>query len=96
LYSGRAIRPGHVGGRADPGRDRGLGGVAVEPDHRRHGVLKYFAGLLLPVVEQADTDRLGQGERQPGRGGIVARQPLGVGHTGHRHAVLGFRVGDLA
>ena len=68
--------------------------VAVERCHARNSVREDLAGRLVPVVEHTDAERLGQRERQPGAGGVVAQQPGGVHDPGDGHAVLGLGVVD--
>ena len=84
----------HVGGRTHAGRRRTLGGVAIEAGHRRYRFGEHFTGLLVPVIEQSDADRLGERERQSGLGGVVAQQPVRMGDAGDRHAVLRLRIVD--
>ena len=85
---------GDVGGRPQAGGDGGGRGVLVEGAHRRDRLLEPLAGRLVPVVEDAEAERLGEGQRQAGLGGVVAQQPLGVGEAGDGQAVLRLRVVD--
>jgi hypothetical protein len=48
----------------------------------------------VPVVEDAETERLGQRQRAAGGRPVVAQQAVGVGEAGDRQAVLGFPVVD--
>ena len=85
---------GDVGGRPCTGRQGGFRRVPVELGHRGDRLGEHLAGLLVPVVQQSQADRLGQRDRQPRSGGVVAQQTVRVGHSRHRHAVLGLRVVD--
>ena len=62
--------------------------------HRGDRLVEPLAGRLVPVVEDAEPERLGQGERGAGRGGVVAQQAVGVGEAGDGEAVLRLRVVD--
>ena len=85
---------GDVGRRGDPGRERGPRGLGVEPDHRRDRLREHLPRRLVPVVQHADAERLGQADRQARLRGVVAQQPGRVGDAGDGHAVLGLRVVD--
>ena len=61
--------------------------ACVERHHRRHRLREDLPGRLVPRVEHPDAQRLGEAERQPGPGGVLAQQPVRVGEAGHRHAV---------
>ena len=66
---------GDVGGAARPGGERGPGGVGVEGRHHRDRLLEHLAGRLVPVVEDPQPEGFGQGQGQPGRGGVAPQQP---------------------
>ena len=85
---------GHVGGAADPSGPRLGGGGGVERRHHLDRRLVDLARCLVPGVEHADADRLGQTQRQPGPPGVDPQQRGRVRGTGHRHAVLRLRVVD--
>jgi hypothetical protein len=89
--------PGHVGGRADAGFQRGAARVLVEQRHGRDGG-RYRAGRGGVALERggdhAGADRLGQDEPVAGRGPVQPHQRGRVGQAGHGQAVLGHRVVD--
>src|SRR5690606_28006686 len=83
---------GHVGG-ADGARVQGGGGrVRVQRRHGGDGVLEHLAGRLVPVVQDAGPERLGEGERHAGPARVVAEEAVRVGDPGDGHAVLGLGV----
>ncbi len=49
---------------------------------------------LVPVVEDAETERFGQRQRHAGTAGIVTQQAIRVRDPGDGHPVLGLRVVD--
>ncbi len=49
---------------------------------------------LCRLLSSPTTDWFGERQRQARFGGVVAQQPRRVGHAGHGHAVLRFRVVD--
>ena len=77
-----------------PAGDGGPPGLGVERGHRRDRLLRHLAGRLHPAVEDADAQRLGQRQRRPGDGGVVADDPVEVDQPRDGHAVLGLRVVD--
>jgi len=48
----------------------------------------------VPAVEHAAAERLGERQRDPGRPGVVAQQPVGVREAGDGHAVLRLGIVD--
>src|SRR6478735_3354619 len=70
------------------GSEGGGGSVPIECDHRRDRLSEHLSGLLVPVVEQTESKRLGQGQRQAGLSSVVAQQSVRVSQTGDGHAVL--------
>jgi amino acid efflux transporter len=52
--------PRDVGGAADPGGERRAAGAVVQRGHHRDGLLADLAGRLVPGVQHADAERLGQ------------------------------------
>src|SRR5690606_21847170 len=80
---------GDVGGGLDAGRERRQGGVPVEGGHDGDRLLEALAGRLVPVVEDAQAEGLGEREGQPGAAGVVAQEAVGVGDAGDRLPVLG-------
>ena len=51
-------------------------------------------GRLVPVVQHAQAERLGEREGYAGPAAVVAQQPVGVREPGHRETVLRLRVVD--
>ena len=70
--------PGDVGGAAGAGGEGGVAGPVVQRRHRVDRLLEALAGRLVPVVEDADAERLGERQRQAGLAGVVAQQAVGV------------------
>jgi amino acid efflux transporter len=86
--------PGDVGGAADPGGQRRPAGPVVQLGHHRDRLLADLPGRLVPGVEHAGAQRLGQGQRLPGPAGVDPQQRVRVGQPGDGHAVLGLGVVD--
>ncbi len=85
---------GDVGGRADAGGQRRGRRGGVERRHGLDRLRKHLARGLVPVVEDADPQRLGQADRLAGAGRVNAQQPVRVGEPGHGEPVLRLRVVD--
>ena len=62
--------------------------------HRGDRLLEALAGRLVPVVQDPETERLGQRQRRAGFSGVVAQQGVGVAEAGDSQAVLRLRVVD--
>src|SRR3546814_2551584 len=78
----------------DTSGQRRLAGVPVERGHHRDRLLEPLPGRLVPVVQDAQANRLGQGQWRARQGGVVAEQVFRVGEAGDGHAVLRFGVVD--
>ena len=76
------------------GGERGLTGGAVEGRHHLDRGGEDLARRLVPRVQHAAADWLGQRERQAGPAGVDAQQRGRIGEAGDRHPVLRLGVVD--
>jgi amino acid efflux transporter len=86
--------PGDVGGAADPGGQRGPAGPVVELGHHGDRLVADLAGRLVPGVEHAGAERLGQRQRLARAARVDPQQRVRVGQAGDGHAVLGLGIVD--
>ena len=85
---------GHVGSAGDPGRQRVAACAGVERRHDLDRGFEHLPGRLVPRVQHAAADRLGQRQRQAGCACVDPQQVCRVGEPGDSHAVLRLWVVD--